>query len=139
VLEIVDEGLELVVAKLEVLDESLDVDELLAVEELLDKVDEDAELSVLVDDTLEPDDELSVLVDEIVLEMVLLDGLLEDEDKVAVLDDAEELRDEEGVMTGQEVPVVKILVIVVNAVDVAGYIMLDRMTRCRSMQLTVPT
>jgi hypothetical protein len=122
-LELVEEAVELEVAKLEVLEESLDVlDELLAVEELLDKTDEDDGVSVLVDDVLALDDELSVLVDDTVLEMVLLDRLLDSEEEVAELETVEELKDEEGVMTGQEVPVVKVVVIVVNAVDVVGYI-----------------
>ena len=114
------------------------VEEPLAVEELLDR-DKDDELSVLVDEVLALDVELSVLVDDAVLERVLLDGLLDDEEIVTVLDDAEELSDEEGVMTGQEVPVVKILVIVVNAVDVALCMMLEGSSRVKSRQLTAPT
>jgi hypothetical protein len=70
---------------------------------------------VLEEDVAELE-ELSVLVDDAVLDIVLLETLLGIEEEVAMLDDVEELIEDDGVLTGQDVPVVKTVVIVVVAV-----------------------
>ncbi|KAH8636649.1 putative dentin sialophosphoprotein-like [Alternaria alternata] len=99
-------------------------------EELLDSVGEDEELlvldddvvgleeelSVLADDVAELEEELPVLVDDNVLEITLLVTLLDNEEDMCVLDEIGELAEDEGVNTGQDVPVVEILVMVVVAV-----------------------
>jgi hypothetical protein len=99
-------------------------------DELLDSVGEDEKLPVLDDDVVGLEDELSVLpddaaeleeeppvlVDENVLEITLLVTLLDNEEDISVLDEIGELAEDEGVNTGQDVPVVEILVMAVVAV-----------------------
>jgi hypothetical protein len=88
--------------------------------ELLYLVDDTKELSVLNEDETELDD-LFVLVDDDVLEAMLLEIPLDMEEEEIMLDDIEELIEDELGMTGQDVPVVKTVVIVVVAVLVTVY------------------
>ncbi len=88
--------------------------------ELLYLVDDTKELSVLNEDETELDD-LFVLVDDDVLEAMLLEIPLDMEEEEIMLDDIEELIEDELGMTGQDVSVVKTVVIVVVAVLVTVY------------------
>jgi len=109
----------------EVIDRLLDVlgslGEPTGVEALVDSADNVEDISVLDDDVARLENELYVPLVDVELHSTSLDVPLDKEEDWAMFDDVEIPSDEDGDATGQEVPVVAIVVSVVVAVAVTVY------------------
>ena len=91
------------------------------VEALVDSVSDVEDISVLDEDVAELDSELYVSLVDVELHSTSLDVSLDKEEDWIVFDDVETLSDEDGDATGQELPVVAIVVSVVVAIAVTVY------------------